>query len=242
MIQTGVLNLKNPYFAPTLAKIFRILTILAVFLLFCESFSFLVRTAEANYVSEKAKIKENIIFSQSSLNKKEKKGKNTAKIANIRDKVSFFNPKNLQPSQNLSTNSVFLGSFSGLTDNEKVEITLNKDFFNFSSQGLEEEEKVLRSFFSTITAYNSEASQCDSSPCITANGYNVCKYGREDTVAVNHLSFGTKVKIPELFGDRVFIVRDRMNSKHANRLDVWMVDKGEALNFGIKQAKIEVLE
>ncbi len=93
-----------------------------------------------------------------------------------------------------------------------------------------------------ITAYNSEAGQTDNSPCITANGFNVCDYGVEDTIAANFLTFGTKVKIPELFGDRVFVVRDRMNKRFSNRVDVWMIERPDAVNFGVKVAKIEVLK
>lgn len=93
-----------------------------------------------------------------------------------------------------------------------------------------------------ITAYNSEPGQTDNSPCITANGFNVCENGVEDTIAANFLPFGSKVKIPGLFGDRVFVVRDRMNKRFSNRVDVWMIDKPDAIKFGVKVAKIEVLE
>lgn len=93
-----------------------------------------------------------------------------------------------------------------------------------------------------ITAYNSEAGQTDDSPCITANNFNVCDYGVEDTIAANFLPFGSKVKIPELFGNRVFVVRDRMNRRFSNRVDVWMIERPDAVNFGVKIAKIEVLK
>lgn len=93
-----------------------------------------------------------------------------------------------------------------------------------------------------ITAYNSEAGQCDNSPCVTANGFNVCEHGEEDTIAANFLRFGTKIRIPELFGDKVFVVRDRMNTRFSNRVDVWMVEKHDAREFGVKLAKIEILE
>jgi 3D (Asp-Asp-Asp) domain-containing protein len=92
-----------------------------------------------------------------------------------------------------------------------------------------------------ITAYNSEVGQCDDSPCITANGFNVCEHGVEDTIAANFLKFGTKVRIPELFGDRVFIVRDRMNTRFSDRVDVWMINKQDSKQFGVKLAKIEIL-
>jgi len=104
------------------------------------------------------------------------------------------------------------------------------------------EIKIIRESSHTITAYNSEAAQTDDSPCITANGFNVCSHGAEDTIAANFLPFGTQVLIPELFGDRVFTVRDRMNKRHANRIDIWFKDRQTAVNFGVKIAKIQVIE
>ena len=94
----------------------------------------------------------------------------------------------------------------------------------------------------TITAYNSDLAQCDASPCITANGFNVCKHGEEDTIASNFLPFGAKVRIPELSGDKIFIVRDRMSKRYSNRLDIWMINKFDAIKFGVKIAKVEILE
>jgi len=93
-----------------------------------------------------------------------------------------------------------------------------------------------------ITAYNSEVGQCDNSPCITANGFDLCEHGIEDSIAANFLPFGAKIRIPALFGDKVFVVRDRMNARYANRLDIWMLKKEDAKQFGVKLAKIEVLE
>jgi len=95
--------------------------------------------------------------------------------------------------------------------------------------------------FVEITAYNSDVSQCDSDPCTTANGFNVCKHGVEDTIATNGLPFGTQVRIPELFGDKIFTVRDRMNSRYHDRVDVWMLSHEKAVKFGVKVAKIEIL-
>lgn len=102
--------------------------------------------------------------------------------------------------------------------------------------------KVIRTSTHVMTAYNSEVGQTDESPCITANGFNVCKHGVEDTIAANFLKMGTKVRIPDLYGDRIFIVRDRMNQKHPNRVDIWMKDRTSAIKFGVKTAKIEVVE
>ncbi len=102
-------------------------------------------------------------------------------------------------------------------------------------------ERVFSSF-RVITAYNSEVAQCDDTPCETANGFNVCEHKIENTVAANFLPLGTTIKIPELFGDRIFVVRDRMNKRYSDRVDVWMESKPEAKLFGVKYVKIEVLE
>lgn len=102
--------------------------------------------------------------------------------------------------------------------------------------------KVVSAKKYTMTAYSSDVAQCDSSPCITANGFNVCEHGLEDTVAANFLPFGTNIRIPELFGDKIFIVRDRMNKRYTQRVDVWFLSKDNAIDFGVKHAVIEVLE
>jgi 3D (Asp-Asp-Asp) domain-containing protein len=102
--------------------------------------------------------------------------------------------------------------------------------------------KTERYSYHAITAYTSEVGQCDGSPCITANGFNLCEHGMEDSIAANWLKFGTKVRIPDLYGDHVFVVRDRMNARYASRVDIWMKDKQEAKKFGIKVVKIEILE
>ena len=96
--------------------------------------------------------------------------------------------------------------------------------------------------YRTISAYNSEINQTDSEPCITASGFDLCANGQEDSVAANWLPFGTRIRIPELFGDRVFIVRDRMNKKYSNRLDIWMLEKADAKKFGVRVALIEILD
>ncbi|MDP3836643.1 MAG: hypothetical protein Q8Q67_00880 [bacterium] len=106
----------------------------------------------------------------------------------------------------------------------------------------EPEYRVVRTSTHSMTAYNSLEAQTDSTPCITANNFNVCEHGIEDTVAANFLKFGTKIRIPELFGDRVFVVRDRMNRRYTDRVDIWMLEYADARQFGVKRATIEVLE
>ena len=107
---------------------------------------------------------------------------------------------------------------------------------------LHEKRKVLGTSRHAMTAYNSDPRQTDDTPCITANGFNVCEHGIEDTIAANFLKFGTKVQIPELFGDRIFVVRDRMNKRYPDRVDIWFKNYDDAIKFGIRVANIVIVE
>ena len=89
-----------------------------------------------------------------------------------------------------------------------------------------------------ITAYSSSVDETDSTPFITASGSRT----RDGVVATNILPFGTKVKIPELFGDKVFTVEDRMNRRYTERLDIWFPSKYEAKKFGKQLAQIVIFE
>lgn len=88
------------------------------------------------------------------------------------------------------------------------------------------------------TAYSSTPDQTDDSPFITAWNTRV----RDGIVAANFLPFGTKVKIPEIYGDKIFVVEDRMNRRHWHVIDLWFPDRASALEFGVKRVKIQILE
>ncbi len=90
-----------------------------------------------------------------------------------------------------------------------------------------------------ITAYSSTVWQTDSTPFTTAAGTEV----RDGIVANNLLPFGTEIRIPELYGNKVFVVEDRMNRRKGfYHLDIWFPEYSQAKNFGAKNAYIEVLE
>jgi len=90
-----------------------------------------------------------------------------------------------------------------------------------------------------VTGYSSTEDQTDSDPFVTAAGTLV----REGIVANNFFSLGTKIKIPELFGDKIFVVEDRMSWEKGNYyIDIWFPDYWQALNFGAKRTYIEILE
>ena len=89
-----------------------------------------------------------------------------------------------------------------------------------------------------VTAYSSTPEETDDTPFITASGTRV----RDGIIATNFLPFNTRVKIPKLFGDKIFVVEDRMHERKTENVDVWMATKGAALKFGIARAEIVVLE
>ena len=91
----------------------------------------------------------------------------------------------------------------------------------------------------TVTGYSSSFDETDSNPWLTA--YNTL--AKDGIVASNILPFGTKIKIPQLFGDKIFIVEDKMNSRYDEHIDIWFPTKSEALDFGIHyNVLVEILE
>ena len=133
--------------------------------------------------------------------------------------------ENLQPSNYLRQNQVSSSFQTLLAEND--EVTAPKP------------DKVVRA---VMTAYTSTADQTDDSPCITADGTNLCKRGLEDVLAANWLPMGTQVKIPSLYGDRIFEVHDRMNARYGyGRMDIWLnTSRAEARKFGVKRVDVEI--
>jgi len=89
-----------------------------------------------------------------------------------------------------------------------------------------------------VTGYSSTEDQSDSTPFITASGSRV----NDGTVACNFLRFGTRVRFPDIYGDKIFVVKDRMALKNSHKIDVWFTSRGEAIQFGVRQLRVEVLE
>ncbi len=88
-----------------------------------------------------------------------------------------------------------------------------------------------------ITAYSSTPDQTDDTPFITASGSHV----RDGVVAANFLPIGTKIRFPTMYGNKVFIVEDRMNSRYTYRVDIWMRTREEAKQFGLRNLPIEII-
>ena len=91
--------------------------------------------------------------------------------------------------------------------------------------------------YHTLTAYSSTPEQTDNSPFITAAGTFV----HDGIVAANSLPFGTKILIPDIFGDKIFTVEDRMAPQNYHKIDIWFPSTDKAMEFGVKHAKILIL-
>ncbi|HEY4509867.1 MAG TPA: hypothetical protein VJC15_02670 [Candidatus Paceibacterota bacterium] len=119
---------------------------------------------------------------------------------------------------------------------ERLIVTQTNTLLPLSSpMGPERVTKTMRVF---VTAYSSTPEQTDDTPFITASG----KLVRDGIVATNLLPLGTRIKIPEIYGNRVFVVEDRMNPRNDQHVDIWFPTYWEAKYFGIKRASIMVLE
>lgn len=119
-------------------------------------------------------------------------------------------------------------------DNEEFYYNSNDTFFTavYSLQPSIETRKI------TVTAYSSTPDQTDDSPFITASGAWVY----DGIVASNFLPFGTKVRFPELFRDKIFTVDDKMHERFTDtRVDIWFADRESAKEFGIKETIMEIL-
>ena len=88
------------------------------------------------------------------------------------------------------------------------------------------------------SAYSSTKDQTDSDPFTTASGSKV----HEGTIATNGLPFGTKIRIPKYFGDKVFTVEDRMSRKWGTKkIDIWMTTRQQAKQWGVRTITIEIV-
>ncbi|MDP3964523.1 MAG: 3D domain-containing protein [bacterium] len=95
-----------------------------------------------------------------------------------------------------------------------------------------------KSILLTVTAYSSSPDETQGDPFITASGKRTSK----GTVAYNHLPFGTKVRMPDVFGEQIFRVEDRLpTGAGLHHVDMWMPSKQEAKQWGVRVVRMEIL-
>ena len=95
----------------------------------------------------------------------------------------------------------------------------------------------------TVTAYTAGEESTGKQP--GDPGYGITASGNEvqedQTLACPpSLSFGTKVHIPEL--DKTFTCEDRGSAITNGRLDVYIDDLDDALEFGVKELQVQVMD
>ncbi len=132
---------------------------------------------------------------------------------------------------NLSQNNVFQGQTmkQGPTPIKPVKLSIRPI-------DREKPDKVIAK--AVITAYTSTPGQTDDTPFIAASGKRV----HDGMIAANGLPFGTRVKIPAVYGEKIFVVEDRMNRRYGyGRFDVWLdMSRAEARKFGVKRVEVEI--
>ena len=166
---------------------------------------------------------------------------------NIKDEKELTCPYGFSPTLIILCCLVFLGGILGFLfrdNNQKV--VEEAPVFIFSqgsflvpfSNPANPPLRVVRTINTIITAYSSTPGQTDDSPFITASNKDV----RDGIIANNYFPFGTQLRIPELYGDKIFVVEDRMSWKKGNyHFDIWFSDYGQALAFGAERTHIEIL-
>lgn len=88
------------------------------------------------------------------------------------------------------------------------------------------------------TGYSSTRDQTDATPFVTASGTHV----HDGTVAINFLSFGTKVRFLDYRPAKVYVVEDRHHPRLSDRADLWFSSRQDALDFGARVLRMEVVE
>lgn len=92
------------------------------------------------------------------------------------------------------------------------------------------------------TAYSSDIRQTDAQPFRPAMAMDfrdeVAKNGAVNCIAHNDLRLGTKVRFPDLFGETVYTVCDRMNARYTGtgRVDFYFYVKSEDGSIDSKES------
>lgn len=100
------------------------------------------------------------------------------------------------------------------------------------------EQEPVATTYMMASAYNSVPGQTDGSPFRTAS----LTTARDGVIASNYFPIGTKLRIPDHFGNQVFRVEDRMNPRYTKTLDIWMEEISDAKQWGRRYIKVEVVQ
>lgn len=110
----------------------------------------------------------------------------------------------------------------------------NVTFFDLTELNIKESYKKIYKQFVTLTIYSPSPSQTDSTPNLTASGFKIdtSNPSKHKIIAVSRdlkkkgWDFGKKVRIKKAGKfDGVYTIRDLMNKRHKNRIDVLVGDE-----------------
>ena len=133
--------------------------------------------------------------------------------------------------------NIFAPAKLGLADELSYSMEYHEKAIPQNHLPVVKDKEPVQVFDAKLTAYSSTADQCSGNPFITASGAHV----HDGTIAANCLDFGTKVKFPELYGDKIFTVEDRLSSRMGcGTVDIWFPDRASALQFGRAYTTVEV--
>lgn len=94
----------------------------------------------------------------------------------------------------------------------------------------------------TVTAYNSVPEQTDATPCIAADGSDICaRYAAGELIcAANWVRLGTRLRVPG-YGDCT--VADRMAPKNGEKVDVYLgQDVAAARAWGARRIEVLIIK
>jgi 3D (Asp-Asp-Asp) domain-containing protein len=94
-----------------------------------------------------------------------------------------------------------------------------------------------------VTAYNAgDPNQTDDTPCISANGENICDAlaKGQKRCAANFVPLGSKLYVDKI---GVCLVTDRTNKRYRNRVDIAMRkdEYHKALRFGRQKLQVKII-
>jgi 3D (Asp-Asp-Asp) domain-containing protein len=99
---------------------------------------------------------------------------------------------------------------------------------------VEQELRVISKYVARITAYTSSVEETGRSDGLTKYGV----FAKRGIVAADDLPFGTLIRI----GGRIYTVTDTFGGGYKGKIDIWMEDKEEAIEFGVQHLEVEVVE
>lgn len=116
----------------------------------------------------------------------------------------------------------------------------NVDFLNSSDFNFKESYNKIYKQFVTLTIYSPSPSQTDSTPNLTASGFKIdtTNPSKHRIIAVSRdlkkkgWDFGKKVRIKKAGKfNGVYTIRDLMNKRHKNRIDVLVGDEHKPIRL-----------